>query len=162
VRDIVWSRAQVLVWLDYRLPLIVARLPVGEPVPRARYAAVLAETRHMKDSGQIEGTEVIEELSDWTSTSLITGMSRLAARRHAYNLVVTNVPGPPVPVYLDGALLQESYPLVPLFENQALGIALFSYHGGLFWGFNADWDAMPDLHEFVGMLEREFETLRKL
>jgi hypothetical protein len=55
-----------------------------------------------------------------------------------------------------------SYPLVPLFENQALGVALFSYDGGLHWGFNADWDALPDLHEFVGAIEQEFEKLRKL
>ena len=41
------------------------------------------------------------------------------------------------------------YPLVPLFANQALGIALFSYDGGLFWGFNSDWDALPDLHDLV-------------
>ena len=41
------------------------------------------------------------------------------------------------------------YPLVPLFANQALGVALFSYDGRLYWGFNADWDAVPDLHELV-------------
>ena len=54
------------------------------------------------------------------------------------------------------------YPLVPLFTNQALGVALFSYDGGLFWGFNADWDAVPDLHDFVELVQTEFETLRKL
>jgi hypothetical protein len=77
-------------------------------------------------------------------------------------MVVTNIPGPPVPVYLNGARMLETYPLVPLFENQACGIALFSYDGGLYWGFNADWDAVPDLHDFVLAIEREFEELRKL
>jgi len=61
-----------------------------------------------------------------------------------------------------GAKLEEVYPLVPLFTNQCLGIALFSYDGGLYWGFNADWDALPDLHELVGMLQQELEVLRKL
>jgi hypothetical protein len=56
----------------------------------------------------------------------------------------------------------ESYPLVPLYENQALGIAIFSYNGGLYWGFNACWDRMPDLHDFVLAIEREFEKLQKL
>jgi WS/DGAT/MGAT family acyltransferase len=148
--------------LGNRVSLIVAKLPVGEEDARARYEGVLSETRHMKESGQVQGTEAIEELSDWTSTGLLTSMSRLGASRRAYNMVVTNVPGPPFAVYLNGARLRDSYPLVPLFENQALGIALFSYAGGLFWGFNADWDAMPDLHTFVGLLEREFESLRKL
>jgi hypothetical protein len=56
--------------------------------------------------------------------------------------------------------LQEAYPLVPLFAGQALGFALLSYDGGLFWGFNADWDAMPDLHDLVDAVEREFAVLR--
>ena len=50
-------------------------------------------------------------------------------------------------------------PLVPLFANQALGIALFSYDGRLFWGFNADWDALPDLHELVLAAGHELEAL---
>jgi hypothetical protein len=43
-----------------------------------------------------------------------------------------------------------------------LGVALFSYDGGLYWGFNSCWDGMPDLRDFVHAIEREFETLRKL
>ena len=54
------------------------------------------------------------------------------------------------------------YPLVPLFANQALGIALFSYAGRLHWGFNADWDAMPDLHDFVLAVERELAIVTSL
>jgi diacylglycerol O-acyltransferase / wax synthase len=73
--------------------------------------------------------------------------------------VVTNVPGPPVPLYLLGARLLHSYPMVPLFSNQALGIALFSYADGLYWGVNADWDALPDLHDFVEAIERGFQDL---
>jgi hypothetical protein len=73
--------------------------------------------------------------------------------------VVTNVPGPPVPLYLFGAPLRVVYPLVPLFTQQALGIALFSYDGALHWGFNADWDAVPDLHELVTAVARECAAL---
>ena len=45
--------------------------------------------------------------------------------------------------------------------GQALGIAMLGYDGGLFWGFNADWDAVPDLHDLVLDVEQGFETLRK-
>ena len=76
-----------------------------------------------------------------------------------FNLVVTNVPGPQFPIYFLGARMLECYPVVPLFNSLALGIALFSYDGRLFWGFNADWDAVPDLHDLVGAVEREFTTL---
>ncbi len=55
----------------------------------------------------------------------------------------------------------EIYPLVPIFVDNALGVALFSYDGGLFWGVNADWDALPDLHDFVAFIDAEFEALRK-
>jgi hypothetical protein len=48
---------------------------------------------------------------------------------------------------------------VPLFENQGLGIALFSYAGGLDWGFNADWDQFPDLHDFVVAIDQSFREL---
>jgi hypothetical protein len=51
--------------------------------------------------------------------------------------------------------------VVPLFDNTALGVALFSYHDGLFWGFNSDWDRMHDLHDFVDALALEFTELRK-
>jgi len=50
---------------------------------------------------------------------------------------------------------------VPLFSHQALGMALFSYAGSLSWGLHADWDAVPDLHDFVADLQAEFERLRK-
>lgn len=73
--------------------------------------------------------------------------------------MVTNVPGPSAPFYLLGARLLHSYPMVPLFSNQALGIALFSYADGLYWGVNADWDALPDVHEFVEAIELGFQDL---
>jgi hypothetical protein len=140
----------------------MARLPVDEGDPAKRLARVIEVTNALKRSDTVEGGELLEELSDWTATGLFAGVSRLAARTRSYNMVVTNVPGPQFPVYLLGAKMQEIYPLVPLFSNQALGIALFSYDGGLFWGFNADWDAVPDLHDLVDMVRQEFETLQKL
>jgi hypothetical protein len=54
------------------------------------------------------------------------------------------------------------YPVVPLFQNQALGVALLSYDGRLYWGFNADWDVLPDLHELVTAVEQEFDALHGL
>jgi WS/DGAT/MGAT family acyltransferase len=148
--------------LGNRVSMVIVPLPVDEPDPRRRMTRVTHETRRVKRSGAAEGAELLEEIGDWTTTSLLTQMSRLTSERRAFNLVVTNVPGPPVPIHLCGSRMLASYPLVPLFTNQALGIAVFSYDGGLYWGFNADWDALPDVHAFVEMLDAEFETLRKL
>ena len=146
--------------LGNRVSMLVARLPVDERNPRLRMERVTAETRHLKESSQVVGTEVIEEISDWTSTAVLTTFSRTAAAARSYNMVVTNVPGPPFAVYMEGAQMLASYPLVPLFENQGLGVALLSYNGSLFWGFNADRGLVPDLHVFVDAVEHELETLR--
>ena len=146
--------------LGNRVSMLVARLPVDERSPRRRMERVIAETRHLKESSQVVGTEVIEEISDWTSTALLTAFSRTAAAARSYNMVVTNVPGPPFAVYMEGAQMLASYPLVPLFENQGLGVALLSYNGSLFWGFNADRELVPDLHVFVEAVEKELEMLR--
>jgi hypothetical protein len=75
------------------------------------------------------------------------------------NMVVTNVPGPPFPLYLLGARLEAIYPLVPLLEHCGLGIALFSYDGALCWGFNASYELVPDLEAFVGATEESFREL---
>jgi len=148
--------------LGNRVATLRARLPVDERDPARRIARVIEETRRLKGSDLVEGSELLETLSDFTATSLFAQLSRLGTWTRSYNLTVTNVPGPKEPVALLGARLQEIYPLVPLFSRQALGIALFSYAGGLFWGFDADWDALPDLHELVGAVHEELELLRKL
>jgi WS/DGAT/MGAT family acyltransferase len=146
--------------LGNRVAMMVARLPLDESQPRARLERVVDETARLKRSHQALGIRTIEELSDRTFTSLFVEFGRFAARARPFNLIVTNVPGPPFPVYLLGAPMRACYPVVPLYRGQALGIALLSYHGRLYWGFNADWDALPDLHDVVEGVARELEALR--
>ena len=62
-----------------------------------------------------------------------------------FNLVVTNVPGPQQTLYADTARMLAAYPVVPLARRQALSIGLTSYDGKVFYGLNADRDAMSDL-----------------
>jgi WS/DGAT/MGAT family acyltransferase len=148
--------------LGNRVSFMVAPLPLGEPDPERRLRQVAATMQAAKQSKQRHGGELLEEVSDRLFSGLFGQVARLGARTLPYNVVVTNVPGPQFPVYLLGAPLREAYPLVPLFSNQALGIALFSYDGGLFWGFNADWDAVPDLHELVGAVDAECAALSQM
>lgn len=138
-----------------------ARLPIHERNPRRRLELTTQMTAELKNSRLVAGSEILEEVSDLTFTRILIEFARMAAATRAYNLVVTNVPGPPVPIYLMGARLQSIYPVVPLFKHQALGIALFSYAGKLCWGLNADWDSVPDLHDVVVAVDEEFSALRK-
>ena len=79
-----------------------------------------------------------------------------------FNTVVTNVPGPQLPMYMLGARLAEVYPHVPLVDNLGLGIALMSYDGVMHWGVNADRDLVPDLHDFIEAIEAAFDELKSL
>jgi len=145
-----------------RVVMLLADLPIDEEDPNQRLERVVQTTARLKASRQRAGVELFEELSDNAMSSLFLRIAQIAVQQRSFNVVITNVPGPPVPVYLLGARMLEIYPLVPLATNQALGIALFSYAGKLFWGFNADWDALPDLHELVTGVVEEFEGLHKL
>jgi diacylglycerol O-acyltransferase / wax synthase len=148
--------------LGNKVAMLLARLPLNEADPRRRLECVIAETRQRKGSRQAIGVQTIEQLSDRVDNGLFIEFARLTARSRPFNLIVTNVPGPQFPVFMLGAKMRACYPVVPLYRNQALGIALFSYDGRLFWGFNADWDAIPDLHDLVEAVDNEFQTLRTI
>jgi WS/DGAT/MGAT family acyltransferase len=145
-----------------RVAMMLVRLPLEERDPARRLERTVEEARRAKRSRQATGMQTIEELSDATFTTLFSEFARLTALSRPYNLVVTNVPGPPFPVYVCGARMLACYPLVPLFANQALGVALFSYDGVVHWGFNADWDTMPDLHDLVEAVDREVSHVRAM
>jgi len=143
-----------------RLANFVVPLPIGEPDLRTRHRMVVEATGVQKSSHVVQGGELISDIANWTVRGVLTQVIQLAAERRAWNVVVTNVPGPKLPLYLLEAPLREAYPVVPLFKQQGVGVALFSYDGGLFWGVNADWDAVPDLHDLVEALASEFAALR--
>jgi diacylglycerol O-acyltransferase len=76
-----------------------------------------------------------------------------------FNLVVTNVPGPQFPLYAGGALMLGAYPVVPLAKGQAVAIGLTSYDGGVYFGLNADRDAMTDVDVLAECLETSLQAL---
>lgn len=133
-------------------------LPVTQPDPLKRYDSVRRTTERLKRTKQAKGIEILTQLAELSTPILTLGVG-LAARMNPYNLIVTNVPGPPTPLYMLGAPMVEGFPHVPLFENQGLAVALFSYNGSLCWGFNADWDLVPDLDVFVAAVEQSFAEL---
>jgi diacylglycerol O-acyltransferase len=73
--------------------------------------------------------------------------------------MITNVPGPQVPLYAAGALLVGSYPVVPLTRGHGLGVGVTSYNGGVFLGLNADRDAIGDLDLLAAEIRSATEML---
>ena len=148
--------------LGNRVVPTLARLPLEVEDPRERLQLV-AETNHaLKASKQVHAVELFEDVSNWSDAALQSELVRRFTRWWAGNLIVTNVPGPPLPLYFLGARLLEAYPFVPMMANQALCIAVLSYAGGLHWGFNADWDALTDLHDFVEYFNEAFAELKQV
>ncbi len=135
-------------------------LPIRERDPRRRLERIREITAELKESKQALAASLLTRASEWTGSTLLSVGVQLLHRALPFNLVVTNVPGPQVPLYLLGAQLQECYPQVPLFKGQGLGVALFSYAGRLNWGFNADWDLVPDLPLFADAIRASFNELR--
>ncbi len=146
--------------LGNRVTEMIAPLPVHIDDAVARLDAVRATMSGLKESKQALGGEVLTAIAEWTVPNLLVQAVRLAERSRPYNLVVTNVPGPQIPLYFLGCPMLTTFPVVPLFHNMALVVGLFSYNGGLFWGLNADWEQVPDLHDFVIALEESFAELQ--
>jgi diacylglycerol O-acyltransferase len=148
--------------LGNRIALFMAELPVDEPDPHARLARVRETMARLKSSRQAMGAEVLAAVSEWTSATLLSLAVRSASRARPYNLVVTNVPGPQIPLYMLGARMERCYPVVNLQPQQGLGVGLFSYAGTLGVGLTADPDQVPDLYVFADALVKSFEELERL
>ncbi|MGH7786721.1 MAG: WS/DGAT/MGAT family O-acyltransferase, partial [Candidatus Binatia bacterium] len=142
-----------------RVSLWMTPLPIEERDARRRLARVSELTLECKDSKESSGGELVTRAADWTTANVINLVTRLINNTRCFNMIVTNVPGPPVPFYLLGARMVAAYPHLPLFENQGLGVALFSYAGRLYWGVGADWNQMPDLGEFMTAVADSFGEL---
>jgi len=115
----------------------------------AKSGFAAASMDDLKKSGQAVGAQVLTNLAGFAPPTILSQAARLQARQPFFNLVVTNVPGPQFPLYLLGRRLESLYPVVPLAQRQALGIAVMSYDGHLGFGLLADYDALPDLEEIA-------------
>ena len=113
----------------------------------------------LKEGRQAVGAQVLTELSGFAPATILDQASRLMARQRFFNLVVTNVPGPQIPLYLMGREMIDLFPMVPLARKQALGIALMSYNGRLNFGLTGDYDLMPDLDDLAGDLHAALAEL---
>jgi len=147
--------------LGNRISAVFVDLPVGEPNPVLRLAQISYAMRAHKESGQSVGAEALVALSGFAPPTLHALGARAAnsLTRRLFNLVVTNVPGPQYALYAAGARLLEIFPIVPLAEGQAVSIGLTSYNGGVYYGLNADRDAMPDVDVLAALIEESLAEL---
>ncbi|MBI3648667.1 MAG: wax ester/triacylglycerol synthase family O-acyltransferase [Actinobacteria bacterium] len=136
-------------------------VPVGAMSPKRRLAEVREATSVLRGSAMAEGADSIIALGAYAPPALHAAAARLASRGRWFNLVVSNIPAPQVPLYLSGARLVASYPSTPLNVNTALSIACSSLAGTMAFGLTADWDAVPDLDVLTRGIEAAFAGLEK-
>ena len=144
-----------------RVTALLVDLPVGEADPVRRLAQIgFAMAEHHR-SGHSVGADVLVSLSGFAPPTLHTMAARAAngLTRRMFSLVVTNVPGPQLPLYAAGARMTEMFPILPLGPGQAVSIGLTSYDGGVFYGVNGDRDAMPDVTALATLLEQSLAEL---
>jgi len=137
----------------------MVRMPLGEPDPVLRLEKIREATGRLKDSKQALSAAVLTQVGEWTPSTLLSLGARLTTRILPFNLVVTNVPGPQLPLYMLGARMVDNFGFIPLVDSLCLGVVLFSYAGKLCWGFTGEWDKVPDLHDFVEDIEASFREL---
>jgi WS/DGAT/MGAT family acyltransferase len=145
--------------LGNRVASMWAPLPVYEPDARRRLEAITATMGDLKQSGQAVGAQVLASLGEYAPPTIVAQAARLVARQRAFNLVVTNVPGPQIPLYTLGREMKEVYPVLPLADNTTLGVALLSYNGTIGFGLLGDYDTAPDLAVLAEGIEKAIAEL---
>jgi diacylglycerol O-acyltransferase / wax synthase len=124
--------------LGNKVSSLFVHLPVMEPDAGRRYLLVKGDTDELKRTGQAGGAGELVALGGLAPPVVHSLFARTALATRLFNITVTNVPGPQLPLYAFGARMEEVWPLVPLAAGHTLGVAVISYDGRVFFGLSAD------------------------
>ena len=145
--------------LGNRFSAMLVPFPVGMADPCARLAAIAAATADLKDREQAFGVASVLGLLYQVVPTMLGVAARAPHDQRFVHLIVTNMPGPDVPLYGLGARMLEVYPIVPLSRNLTLNVAMLSYCGELHFGLIGDGDSQRDLEHLAGGIEDSFADL---
>jgi hypothetical protein len=137
-------------------------LPCDEPDPVRRLQRVHTATSQRKQAGGAEGADTILRSVSLAPPPLQRFVSQLAASPQAFNLAVSNIPGPQGKQYMRGCRLAEVYPVVPLADRHALSIGMTTASDGAFFGLYADREALPEIDELADHLDSSIDELLEL
>jgi diacylglycerol O-acyltransferase / wax synthase len=154
------ARGEGDVELGVQVSVVLVPLPVDVDEPEVRLREITVRTTALKADRAARGGDTLAEWAELTPPALLSGVARLysgarLADRHPpiHNLVVSSVPGPPVPLYIAGATLEATYPMGPLIEGSGLNVTVLTNLGNVDVGIIA----CPDLVPEVAELARGFE-----
>ena len=147
--------------LGNKISAIFVSLPVGPADPIDRLSEISEQTADLKEKRQALSADLLLNMSDYVAPTLVSLAARAVHRQPFVNLIVTNVPGPQVPLYMMGARLIEAFPIVPLTQNLTVVVGILSYDGTLHFGLWADREAGGDLEVLAGGIEDAFAEMVK-
>jgi len=131
--------------LGNQLTAMRAPLPVYIADPVARLRFVKQAMDGLKESKQAVGAATLASVNNLAPPTILAQASRLNFSTRLFNLLVTNVPGPQLPLYVLGRRLVDVFPIAFLPRNHALAVAIMSYDGRIDYGLLGDYDALPDI-----------------
>lgn len=143
-----------------QLAILLANLATHLEDPLARMRCIVDSTTHAKD--RLKAMSKLERMAHAAAMSAPMGASMLtghARRRPIYNVVISNVPGPRTPLYLDGMRLDESYPVSIPVDYLALNITITSYDGQLGFGYIACRRSVPTLQRMLDFTSDALDEL---
>ena len=139
---------------------------VADPIERLR--VIQRVTRGAKVEHNAIGADMLQNWAEFAAPTTLALAARFYTRmkladrhRPIQNLVISNVPGPPFPLYLAGAELVAAYPMGPVFEGAGLNITVLSYLGSIDFGLNAASNSVPDLWTLADCVPAAFEELKE-
>jgi diacylglycerol O-acyltransferase / wax synthase len=132
--------------LGNHISFAFADLPCDDPDPLGRLYQVHASMSRCKRDGEPEGSDLVLKAASRTPVTVQQALSRLISSPRAFNLVVSNIPGPTVPMYMLGCKLAAVYPMVPLSDHHAVSVGMLTVHDQACFGVYADRQALPDVN----------------
>ena len=146
-----------------RISLVFVDLPIAEGGVAARVAAVSEQMQALRQSAAVRAGAILVGATGQVPPLVGTMMVRAMGSVRACNLVVSNVPGPQVPFYMNGSRMLEAYPAVPLNPaSQGLSVGVLSYDGSVFFGLLADAKLDPPLDVAGGALREALDEVAAL
>ena len=145
--------------LGNRIAVMRAPLPVYARDPVERLRIVRESMQGLKESKQALAAQVIAGLEDFAPPTILSMASRMNWSTRLFNMIVTNVPGPQIPLYMQGRELLEVVPVAFLPDNYALTVAAMSYNGALDFSLLGDYDAMYDIEQVGEYMEEALDEL---
>ena len=152
-----------------RVSGMFVRLATTVDDPVERLLAIREETRNAKEQERAISAEILTDWTEFAAPAVAARAARLVSRLRVFdrlnnalfNVIISNVPGPPVPLYLAGARVMGVWPMGPIIDGAALNITVMSYLDSVNFGLTACREVAPDLGDLARAVEGAMDELRK-